>query len=266
MRSHRLSFTVVLTATSRLLILRDHLLGRIPESTGPGRQGSTPEFTVSAHSIPSGNSLLDAVFVEPAAVPARASVVLCHGIGETIDTWFPVQKLLAKNGVASLLFDYSGYGRSTGTADWDQYEEDAVSAFRCMQRLTPTLPCSILGFSLGSGIAAAVIHRIPAHRLILCAAFTSFRDAARRVGIPKGLSPLVPPIWNAIESLPQCGLPVLVVHGDKDRLFPIGMARELVACCGANAQLIVAPNMSHNQPFRRLEISYWGPIVNFLVS
>jgi pimeloyl-ACP methyl ester carboxylesterase len=262
MPTHRQSFTVALTCISRGLILRDRILGW----TGNGRRGHAPDLSVSVHAIRSGSNLLDAVFVESTNVPAQAALLLCHGIGETVDHWFPVQRLLAENGVASLLFDFSGYGKSTGRVDWSQFEDDAIAAFADVQRLAPALPASVLGFSLGSGIAAAIVNRVPANRLVLCAAFTSFRDAARSVGIPARLSPLVPPIWSAQESLRGCVLPVLVVHGEKDSLFPVRMARELVACCGPNATLIVVPDTAHNQPFRKPQLSYWGPIVSHLVS
>jgi hypothetical protein len=256
------SFTVALTCISRVLILRDRILGR----AGAGRRGHTPGLSASTHSISSGSSVLDAVFVEPAQAPARAAVLLCHGIGETADHWFPVQRLLAANGVASLLFDFSGYGKSTGSVDWSQFEKDAVSAFQFMQCLAPALPLSIFGFSLGSGIAAAIVNRVPASRLVLCAAFTSLRDAARSAGLPASLSFLVPRIWCAEESLRGCELPVLVVHGEKDRLFPVQMARDLAALCGPNAELLVVPEMAHNQPFRRPHLCCWGPIITHLVS
>lgn len=261
MLAHRRSFTVALTSISRVILLRDQIFGW----SGIRHRGHHhPDLSVSSHSIPSGSSLLDAVFVEPAPVPARAAVLLCHGIGEIVDHWFPVQSLLAANGVASLLFDFSGYGRSTGRVDWSQFEEDAVSSFACLERSAPTLPLSLLGFSLGSGIAAAIANRVPARRLVLCAAFTSFRDAARSFGLPASFSSVVPDIWIAEESLRGCLLPVLIVHGEKDRLFPLDMARELASHCGPAAELVVVPNTAHNQPFRRPHLSYWGPIAEWI--
>ncbi|MEI9969805.1 MAG: alpha/beta fold hydrolase [Terracidiphilus sp.] len=163
--------------------------------------------------------MLDAAYVRPAAARPRAVVLICHGIAETVDRWLPVQQLLASNGVASLVFDYSGFGKSTGHIDWRQCEIDAISAFRALQQLEPAQPIALLGFSLGSGIAAAVVNQVDADRLILCAAFTSFRDGARAGGLPALLNSWAPPIWSAEHSLRGCRVPVLVVHGEKDRLF-----------------------------------------------
>jgi uncharacterized protein len=260
MRSHRRSFSVALTCISRFLILRDLLFDPLP-----GRDaGEEVELAISRHAIPSGDNLLDAVFVEPADAPARGVLLICHGIGEIVGRWLKVQELLAVNGVASLVFDYSGYGKSTGAIDWSQLEGDAVAAFTACTQLAPKLPVSVLGFSLGSGIAAATIHEVAAHRLILCAAFTSFRDAAHAAGIPVQLGPLIPPIWLTCETLRACALPILIVHGEKDRLFSVKMAEELLASCGAKAKLMVVPDMAHNQPFRKPHLSYWGPIIEWL--
>ena len=91
---------------------------------------------------------------------------------------FRVQELLAAHGAASLVFDYSGYGRSTGRIEAAQCEQDAIAAFEFLEGLAPGAPIAVLGFSLGSGIAAAVMRRVRASRLVLCAGFTSFRAAA----------------------------------------------------------------------------------------
>jgi pimeloyl-ACP methyl ester carboxylesterase len=259
---HRRSFTFALTGIVRFLVLRDRVL----DLFGIGPRGAVSDQPVSRLSIRSGENLLDAAFVEPAAGPARAAILLCHGIGETVGRWLPVQQLLAAQGVASLVFDYSGYGRSTGRVDWIQCELDAEAAFRQLERLTSPLPIAILGFSLGSGPAAAIASRVHADHLILGAAFTSFRDAAHVAGIPGAFSALVPPIWSASESLRDCTVPVLILHGEKDRLFPVRMARELAACCPGEVELLVLPDLAHNQPFRKPELSYWGHIVARLLA
>jgi len=261
MWSHRPSFTITLQCASRLINVRDKLRRRIP-----ARPAEASNVAATRHSIPSGNSVLDAIYVEPIAQPARASVLICHGIGELAPQWFPIQRILADSGVASLVFDYSGYGRSTGHIDWSQLELDAISAFQLLERLAPPGPISLLGFSLGTGIVPAIVSRVNADRLVLCAGYTSLRAAARAIGLPKFLSPLVPPIWNAQESLPNCLLPVLVVHSTKDWLFPVQMAHDLVNWCGGNAQLLLMPGLGHNEPFYKPQLSYWGPISSFLLS
>jgi len=260
MRSHRRIFTTSITYISRMLILRDRLLGRI-------RRGSihdSPGAEVSRHSIPSGDNVLDAVLVKPADGAPKTVVLICHGIGEVVERWFPVQQLLAANGAASLVFDYSGYGRSTGAVSVSQCELDAISAFEELERLMPGYPVSIVGFSLGSGIAAAIVNKVKAHRLVLCAAFTSLRAAACSGGLPKSLAFTMPHVWRTEESLIDCNVPVLIVHGEKDRLFPVWMASELAARCHENCELVMVPKLAHNEPFFRPTLEYWSLILSRL--
>jgi uncharacterized protein len=267
-RAHRVSFAFAIAGISRFMILRDRVLSWIK----PARAPAGVHERVSRHAVPSAAHLpahlpahlLDAIFVEPKPVPARAAVLLCHGIGETVEQWFGVQQLLAAHGIASLVFDYTGYGRSTGRPHWEQFELDAIAAFRVLEKLVPELPASVVGFSLGSGVAIAAIDRLPAHRLVLCEAFTSFRSAAHAGGIPRRLARLVPPIWHAQRRLSECKLPVLIVHGEKDRLFPVAMAHELAAWCEPRAKVVLIPNTTHNQPFSKPHLSYWGPIIEWI--
>lgn len=261
MRIHRISFTIAVTAISRVCVLRDRVLGRVATS----RRISPSLHADSRHSIPSGNRLLDAVFVRPANAPVQAALLICHGIAETVENWAGVQHLLAAHGVASLVFDYSGYGRSRGAVDWSRCERDSIAAFEFLKTLAPGVPVSILGFSLGSGIATAILDRICPDRLILCAAFTSFREAARSLGVPRRVSKYLPPIWSGELPLKKCPLPVLIVHGERDRTFPIRMAARLASWCGPNAELVIVPNHSHSEPFNRPQISFWRHIVLHLV-
>ncbi len=139
---------MAVSATSWVCITRDRLLRRIPwdgrmETAGPG---------TSRHSIPSGDHVIDAVLVQPPSGVAQASLLLCHGIGETVELWHGAQQRLAESGVASLVFDYAGYGRSSGSFNAGRTEQAAVAAFHFLERQTAPMPVAVLGLSLGSGV------------------------------------------------------------------------------------------------------------------
>jgi alpha-beta hydrolase superfamily lysophospholipase len=258
----QLVFNLTIQSVGRLLLLRDLAFGwaRVNWRIDPGAAG------VSRHAIGSGKNVLDAVLVRPTKAPARAGLLICHGIGETVQRWQKVQQLLAAHGVASLVFDYSGYGRSTGFFGAPESEQDAIAAFRFFEEQADGLPISLLGFSLGSGIATAILPRVPARSLVLGAAFTSLRDAARSTGVPGFLNFCVPPIWRAEDVLRSCTVPALIVHGERDRLFPVTMAAELGACCGSHAKVIIVPRLAHNEPFGKPTLGYWGLIIDHLLG
>jgi uncharacterized protein len=257
--AQRIAFTTSLTIASRIVQLRDRLLGRVPRS-----RPDCPTLRATQHKIPSGKNILDAVYVEPATSNPDSALLICHGIGEVVPQWFSIQRLFAERGIASLVFDYSGYGGSTGLPDFLQFEQDAISSFQLLQRLAPGIPITLLGFSLGTGIAPAILNRVTADRLILCAGYTSFRNAARAAWIPPFMTPLVPPIWSAREALCNSTMPILIVQGDRDRLFQSHMAEELLACTGGRADLFVLPAPSHNAPFYNPQPEYWNPIIDWL--
>jgi uncharacterized protein len=259
--SQDLMFTLSVTAISRALMLRDRLFGRM----GRIRAAASSEAQIHRHFIENGRGHLDAVFVQPSGTAAQAALLICHGIGETVDHWIAAQTLLARYGVASLVFDYAGYGRSPGPVDWRHCEVNAVTAFDRLQSLAPALPVSILGFSMGSGIAAAIAGRIAADRLILCSAFTSYREAASALGVPRLFTAALPPIWDGAESLPNCAQPVLVVHCGRDRAFPVWMASRLASFCDPCAELVIVPNHAHNEAFYRPSLAYWKHILARLI-
>lgn len=246
-------FTLAVTVISRSLILRDRLLGRLRSHEAANTQAAS-----KACLLASGANLLDARFVTPATGSVKAGLLICHGIGETVGHWEAAQQLLARDGVASLVFNYSGYGKSTGWITPQQCEADARIAFHLLRQLVPSAPLSILGYSLGSGIATAVTPGLKPTKLILCAGFTSLRKAATSLGVPEPLTRLLPPLWLNVEALRICAVPVLVLHGDSDRLFPPDMAHQLGGSCNSDCEVIIIPGLSHNAPMYRPQPDYWS--------
>ncbi len=241
------AFTTAVTFASHALILRDRLLGRVRITSPNDPQSALPR----KHSIASGSEVIDAVFVTPIGKHVYAALLICHGIGETVDHWFSAQKMVASAGVASLVFDYSGFGRSTGFIRWRQCEQDAMAAFEALKLFLPDTPISLLGFSLGSGVAAAILDSVSPHNLILCSSVTSFQAAACHAGLPDQLGFLTPPIWDSKESLCRRSLPILILHSENDRLFPVQMAASLASSCHEQTRFVIVPNHQHNDPFYR---------------
>ena len=69
-------------------------------------------------------------------------------------------------------------------------------------------------------VAVAIADRAEPHRLVLCAAYTSLREAAWRVGLPRWCALLLPAIRDNEAGLRRYGQAVVIVQGEADRLFP----------------------------------------------
>jgi alpha-beta hydrolase superfamily lysophospholipase len=250
--SRFLSWT--LTIASRGLILRDHLFGvtrrlRVHDAR--------EDFFIA-----SGKRKLACVYVP--GVERGPVVLLCHGIGETVQHWSAVQALFHDRGVGSLVFNYSGYGRSTGRVRAEHCDEDLVAAYgELRRRVGPEAPVFVLGYSLGSGIAAhgAAALRPAVAGLFLCEAFDSFRGAACAIGIPRWLAHTAPDVWVTVAAMECIQMPVWVVHSDGDRLFPLEMPKKIINACGSSGELIVVAGLAHNEPYLTAAERYWQPII-----
>jgi uncharacterized protein len=250
-------FAVVITLVSRILMARDTLFGLVQ---GLARSPRQQEFT-----FPSGDRSLAAAWVPGA--PGGPVVLLCHGIGETGAHWTAVQAYFAEQGVGSMFFNYSGYGRSSGTIRAEHCDQDFFAAYgELRRRVGPDAAVFVLGFSLGSGIAANGVRslRPPAAGLILCEAYTSFRDAVCATGAPRFVALGFPDIWNTVAIAPSLKMPVLVAHSDADHLFPLAMAQRNAAAFGGRAQLFIAKGVAHNQPYRKPGDAYWAPVIEWI--
>ena len=250
-------FMAAVTAASRGLQLRDRLQ-RVVD--GLRRPRVSERFLLK-----SGGRRLDAVWVPGEA--AKPAVLLCHGIGETVDHWRGVQAYLEEHGIGSLVFDYSGYGKSSGHVCAAFCDEDLVTAYaEVRRRVGDAAPVFMLGFSLGSGIAAhgaAALRPRPAG-LVLCEAFTSFREAACASGVPRWMWGMVPAIWDSVEAVRVSGLRTLVVHSDADELFPVEMGRQIAEAGGA--EMVEVPGYGHSALYLRPEDGYWGPVVRWMLG
>src|ERR1700743_2191770 len=141
MRDGLLSF--LLTVISRMLVRRDRQSGVMERALN-----SFP-FDKERIVIPSGDRKLSAVYVS--AGDDTPAILICHGIGELVEYWGQVQRVLREMGLSSLVFNYSGYGGSTGRVSARNCEEDAIAAYDVLvERGHPSIV--LLGFSLGRGI------------------------------------------------------------------------------------------------------------------
>jgi alpha-beta hydrolase superfamily lysophospholipase len=247
-------FSLGLTVISRMLFWRDRRDGSMGRILGAFSCDS------GRLRIASGGRELSAVYVE--AEGDAPVFLICHGIGERVEYWGGVQCLLKTMGVSSLVFNYSGYGRSTGTVSAAHCEEDAVEAYReLVGRGCRSI--FLVGFSLGSGVVSAVASQLKIDGVILCEGYSTLREAAVAFGVPRWMASVVPKIWETVDRVRELEVPVLVMHSDEDLLFALTMAKRVAEACGRRGELIVVHGLSHDSPIFAPAESYWGPVVDW---
>lgn len=101
-----------------------------------------------------------------APVPTRGHVLLCHGNAGNITSRMAHARLLSAVGFDVMLFDYRGYGRSSGSPSEEGTYRDARAARTALLRRPGVDPRRVfyLGESLGAAVALelALCHHRPA--------------------------------------------------------------------------------------------------------
>jgi uncharacterized protein len=257
---------VVFLGIRRFAFMAVERNGLITAPNGPETPG-TFGAPYQQLSIVSGDRKLDAMLVRAAADSAPALLIF-HGTAEAVSFWADTQALLYRHGITSMVFDYSGFGRSTGRPTAAHLEEDADSAYAdFVRRVGPRTRHYILGYSLGTGVVLDAVPRlVPAPSgVVFMASYSSARDGAVAFGlIPKWATFLLPDMWNNVRDTRNLRQPLLVVQSDGDQLFPVSMAKAVYDAATVPKQMVVLHGYRHEDGHQRPTDEYWEPVVRFV--
>ncbi len=172
--------------------------------------------------LKSGEEEINAWFIP--AQNARATVLFCHGNAGNLEHRLATIKIWHELGVNLMIFDYKGYGSSTGKPSEEGLYEDAQVCHKwLMDNKKIKLPLIIHGRSLGGGVAAWVANNLVCDGLILESTFTSIPDMGAHY------YPYLPIRWLSkiyfenLEQVKKTTVPLLVFHGQEDEVIPYEM-------------------------------------------
>jgi fermentation-respiration switch protein FrsA (DUF1100 family) len=179
--------------------------------------------------------------------PSLGHILLCHGNAGNVGDRIVHASLLSAAGFDVLLFDYRGYGRSSGRPREDGLHRDARAA-RSVLRSQDGVDESLvfyLGESLGGAVALALALESPPKGLILQSAFTSVRDMAR-LHYPFIPPVVVPDAYPSLRLIRKLRTPLLVLHGELDDIVPLSNGQILFDAAPGRKEMRVFPGLGHN--------------------
>ncbi len=184
---------------------------------------------------------------------ARATLVWFHGnagnIGHRVEN---IKLLHDKVKIHIFIFDYRGYGRSTGSISEEGTYRDGAAAldFVRQQLGVDAKNLIIFGRSLGAAVAAEMALRFACRGLILETPFTSIRDMAKTVFPVLPIGPLLQTRFDVLEKVAKVTVPLLVLHGDRDDLVPYEQGRKVFAAARAPKEFYTIRGATHNDTYR----------------
>jgi len=143
------------------------------------------------------------------------------------------------------LLHYRGYGGSSGSPSEAALQSDALALFDHVGKTHAEV--TVVGRSLGSGVAVWVASQRPVSRLILVTPYNSIQElAAQRF-------PWFPISWLLVDKFeswkyaPQVTAPTLLIAAGQDEVIPAASTEKLYAQFKkGTAALKVLPGTSHN--------------------
>ncbi len=181
----------------------------------------------------------------------RAVALFMHGNAGNITSRGDTLRILnERHGLAVMTFDYRGYGRSAGKPSEKGVLQDARAARRWLAERTGIQETDIvlMGRSLGGAVAIDLAASDSARGLVLASTFTSLPNvAAHHYGW------LLPRIHmtqrlNSLAKISNYHGPLLISHGESDKLIPFEQGRQLYDAAVGPKRFITIPAGGHNSP------------------
>lgn len=206
---------------------------------------------------------LDAWFIP--APQARGTVLFLHGNAGNLSHRMDSIAMFHRLGFSVLIFDYRGYGRSTGKPSEAGLYQDAQAAWDHLtrQRGIPPGRIVLFGESLGGAMAAWLAAHGKAGALVLSSVLISAPALAA------DLYPWLPTRWlvrmryDTRAALAEVNCPVLVAHSPDDEIIPFRHGKMLFGAA-AEPKTFLQLAGGHNDGFIFLRAEWVDALAGFL--
>ena len=194
--------------------------------------------------------------------PAGGILIWFHGNAGNVCDRAPIAAELARRGVATLVFDWRGYGKSEGRPSESGLFRDALAAYAFARTISDDI--AVYGESLGGPYAAYVA----AHRKVRCVvienSFPSLRAIGNALYRPLPLGWFVPFALDTVRWLNAANVPVLVLHGRNDAVIPFALGQQLYDNLRVPKEFVISETGGHCEMATSDSDRYYDSVVRFV--
>lgn len=164
-----------------------------------------------------------------------------HGNGGALAWRAERFRKLTADGKGLVALSYRGFGGSSGSPTEYGFKQDAKAAYAFATSHYAPDRIVLWGESLGTNLAIAIAAEHPVARVVLESPLPSVADVAASIYwfVPARL--LIKDPFRSDLIAGKITSPVLVLHGEQDRLIPMRFAEQLYAMVEAPKQFIRLP-------------------------
>lgn len=258
------------------LVIRNRLTSLIGGKTLPDGRLRPVVFQSS------DGTMLAGWYGAPAGI--AATIILCHGVPGDKRDMAGLAAALMDAGFGVLAFDFRGWGESgrTSITLGHREVEDVIAAVKFAEHQAEARThIGVVGLSMGASTAIVAAAKIPAIEAVVAdsgyarldqtvervtrrflgplgsLAARRFRESSERlIGAPLAVAPI-----DAIAGISP--RPVLIIHGNRDRVTSVGDAYALYDACGNPKTLWIIEGAAHARTRRVGPEEYDRRIIGF---
>lgn len=177
---------------------------------------------------------------------SKGLIFYLHGNAGSLSSWGEVAKTYTRLHYDVFMPDYRGYGKSEGSiSSQRQLFSDVQNAYDEMLKVYRESKIIVLGYSIGTGLAAKLASTNNPKLLILQAPYYSMADMMQH------LFPFIPKLMlkYRLETnmyLKDCKMPIVIFHGDQDEVIYYGSSLKLKEQFKKQDTLITLTGQGHN--------------------
>ncbi len=196
----------------------------------------------------------------------QATLLWFHGNAGNITHSLENILLLKPLKLNIFIFDYRGYGLSSGEPDEQGLYKDSFAAYEYLvqEKKVPTEKLFLFGRSLGGVCAVEVASQRSAAGLILESTFTSAQDMASSMFPLLPVGRFIKSRFNSLETIVSVRMPKLLLHGTEDEIVPNRLGRKLYAAAPEPKQFYDIANAGHNDTYATGGQPYFNALQKFV--
>ena len=231
--------------------------------------------------FPSGDGTqLVGWFIPAQPGPAAGTVFYCHGNAQNLTAHYGFVSWLPREGYNLFLFDYRGFGKSEGEPTREGTFADTLAALEYLRNRPDVDADRIVAFgqSLGGACLLAALGETDPGQVRGIAVESTFYSYQ---GVLQAKTAENPLLWfiqwplsrwlvtddhspsHSLDRIPP--VPLLVIHGDADKLVPYKQGKLLYEKAGRPKRFISIPGGTHTEAVggSRFGTTYHKELLNF---